>query len=144
MWLWGLFLVLAGVAFVVDRRGRRFEAAVLLVFAVGTGVLGCVMFYGCSASAPYAMGLGATGAAASNVTTFTCLAQDAFPRAIGWTVFALSCSAALAAVAWGRRVKTAALRVCCYLGAAFLLLVAAGIAFGAFFAFSWCSSSRLF
>ena len=145
MWLWGLFLTLAGVALVVRRRGRRFEAAVLLFLAVCTGVVGFLISYACYASAPYSMGLGAPNVSAVSLTTLMCLSQDAFSKAINWTVIALSCSAALGLVAWGRlRGKTATLRACSYVGAALLLLVAGGAGFGAFFVFSWCSSSRLF
>lgn len=145
MWLWGLFLALAAAAFLLRRRGRYFEAAVLLFFAICTGALGCIIFYACSASAPYQMGLGTPSISAARLTTITCLSQGAFSKAIVWTVIVLSCSAALGLVAWGRsRGKTAALRACTYIGAALLLLVAAVAGFGAFFGFSWCSSSRLF
>ena len=145
MLLWGVFLALAGVAFVVSRRGRQFEALVLVLFAIGTVALGCIIFYGCSASAPYSMGLGATGAAAANFTTLTCLAQDAFGRAIAWAFVVVACSGALGAVAWGRRrFASMALRIGCYIGATLLLLVAAAVALGAFFVFAWCTSSRLF
>lgn len=145
MWLWGLLLALAGAAFIIRRRGRRFEAAVLLFFAVCTGALGFIIFYGCHASAPYSMGLGAPSIAAASLSTFTCLGQGAFAKAFNWTVIVLSCTAALGLVAWGRsRGKSAALRACLYVGALLLLLVAAACGFGAFFVFSWCSSSRLF
>jgi hypothetical protein len=145
MWLWGLFLALAGTAFLARRGGRRFEAAFLLSFAVCTGALGFLIFYGCCASAPYSMGLGAPSVSAASLTTFTCLSHGAFTTAILWTVVALSCSGALGLVAWGRsRGKTAALRACCYIGAALLLLVAAAAGFVWFFDFSWCSSRRLF
>jgi len=145
MWLWGLLLALGGAAFLVRRTGRRFEAAVLLFFAVCTGALGFTIFYGCYASAPYSMGLGAPGVSAASFTTFTCLGQGAFSRAMAWTIVALSCSAALGLVAWGRsRSRSAAFRASLYAGAALLLLVAGAAGFGAFFVFSWCSSSRLF
>lgn len=145
MWLWGLLLALAAVAFIVRRRGGHFEAAVLLFFAACTGALGSIIFYGCYASAPYSMGLGAPNLSAARLTMLTCLSQDVFARAINWTIIVLSCSAALGLVAWGRsRGKTAALRACLYVAAALFLLVAAAAGFGAFFGFSWCSSSRLF
>jgi hypothetical protein len=145
MWLWGLLLALAGSAFIVRRRGRHFEAAVLLFLAICTGALGFIIFYGCYASAPYSMGLGAPSISAASLTTFTCLGHDAFGSAAKWTYVALSCSAALWLVAWGRsHGKTAALRACLYIGAALLLLVAVTAGFGWFFVFSWCSSSRLF
>jgi hypothetical protein len=144
-WLWGLLLALAGAAFIVRRRGGHFEAAVLLFFAVCTGALGFIIFYACYASAPYSMGLGAPRVSAARLTTSTCLSQGAFTLAFIWTVVALSCSAALGLVAWGRLSgKTAALRVCAYTGAALLLLVAGAAGFAAFFDFSWCSSRRLF
>jgi hypothetical protein len=146
MWLWGLFLALAGAAFMVRRRGRHFEAALLLFFAVCTGAVGLVAFYACYASAPYSMGLGAPPSlSAARLTMFTCLSHRAFDLASIWTIVALSCSAALGLVTWGRtRGKTAALRACFYTGAALLLLVAVAAGFGWFFGFSWCSSSRLF
>ena len=145
MVLWGLFLALLGAAFIVRRRGRHFEAAVLLFLGLCTGALEFIIFYGCSASAPYAMGLGAPSLSAISLTTLTCLGQGAFSKASAWTVITLSCSAALGLVAWGRsRSKTAALRASLYVGAALLLLFAGAVGFGAFFVFSWCSSSRLF
>jgi len=145
MWLWGLFLALAGAALILRKRGRHFGAAVLLFFAVCTGALGFLIAYACYAWAPDSMGLGAPNVSAMSFTTLTCLSQDAFSKAIVWTIIALSCGAALGLIAWGRaRGRTAALRACSYAGAALLLLVTAGACFGAFFAFSWCSSSRLF
>jgi hypothetical protein len=146
MWLWGLLLAFAGAAIVVRRRGRRFEAAVLLFFATCTGALGFIIFYACYASAPYSMGLGAPpSVSVARLTTSTCLSHDAFGTARMWTVVALSCSAALGLVAWGRTLgKTAALRACAYVGAALLLVVAAAAGFGWFFGLSWCSSERLF
>jgi hypothetical protein len=145
MWLWGLFLALAGAALIVRRRGRNFEAAVLLFFAVCTGVLGFTIFYACYAWAPASMGLGAPNVSALSFTTLMCLSQDAFSKATGWTVAVVSCSGALGLVAWGRsRGKAAALRACSYVGAALLLLVAGADGFGAFFVFSWCLTSRLF
>ncbi len=145
MWLWALLLALAGAAWIVRRRGRRFEASVLRFFAVCTGALGLAIFYGCYASAPYTMGLGAPNVSATNLTALTCLSNGAFSRTIVWTVIALSCSAAAGLIAWGRRRgKPAALRAFLYAGAVLLLLVAAAAGFGAFFVFAWCSSSRLF
>ncbi len=145
VWLWGLFLALASGAFILRRRGSHFESGVLAFFALCTAAVGLVTFYGCSASAPYSMGLGASGVSAVSLTTLTCLGQDASARAIVWTIIVLSCSAALGLVAWGRsRSKSAALRICAYAGALLLFLIAAAAGFGAFFAFSWCSSSRLF
>ncbi len=145
MWLWGLLLTLAGAAFIVRRRGRHFEAAVLLFFAVCTGALGVAIFYGCYASAPYTMGLGAPDVSAASLTAFTCLSNGAFSRAIGWTVIALSCSMAAGLAASGRRRgNSATRRALLYAGAVLLLLVAAAVGFGAFFVFSWCTSSRLF
>jgi hypothetical protein len=145
MLLWGLLLTLAGAALIVRRRGSPFAAAVLLFFALCTGALGFIIFYACYASAPYSMGLGAPGVSAASLTMFMCLSQGSFARATIWTVVALSCSAALGLVAWGRsRGKTAAFRASAYAGAGLLLLVAAAAGFGAFFVFSWCSSSRLF
>ena len=145
MWLWALLLTLAGVALIVRRRGRNFEAAVLVFFAVCTGALGVAIFYGCYASAPYTMGLGAPNVSATSLTMLTCLGHGAFSRAIGWTVIALSCCAAAGLAGWGRRSGNAvALRACLYAGAVLLLLVAAAAGFGAFFVFSWCTSSRLF
>jgi hypothetical protein len=145
MWLWGLFLALAGAALIVRGRGRRFGAGVLLFFAACTGVLGFVILYACYASAPYSMGLGAPSVSAVSLTTLMCLSQDAFSKATGWTIVVLSCSAALGLIAWGRsRGRTALPRACSYVGAALLLLVAVAAGFGAVFVFSWCSSSRLF
>ncbi len=145
MWLWALLLTLAGAAWIARRRRRRFEAAVLLFFAVCTGALAFAIFYGCYASAPFSMGLGAPNVSATNLTTFTCLSNGAFSRAIGWTVIALSCSAAAGLIGWGRRRgKPVALRAILYAGAVLLFLVAAATGFGAFFVFSWCTSSRLF
>jgi hypothetical protein len=145
MWLWGLLLTLAGAAFIVRRRGRHFEAAVLLFFAVCTGALGVAIFYGCYASAPSTMGLGAPGVPVASLTAFTCLSTGAFSRTVVWTLIALSCSAAAGLAGWGRRRgKPAALRALLYAGAVLLLLVAAAAGFGAFFVFSWCTSSRLF
>jgi hypothetical protein len=145
MWLWGLLLAFAAAAFLVRRLGRRLEAAVLLCFAVCTGALGAIVFYTCYASAPYSMGLGAPDVPAARLTMFTCLSQGAFTLAFIWTVVALSCSAALGLIAWGRsRPKTAALRTISYIGAAFLLFIAANAGFVSFFDFSWCASSRLF
>lgn len=146
MWLWGLLLALAGAAVIVRRRGRHFEAAVLLFLAVCTSAVGLVAFYACYASAPYSMGLGAPPSlSAARLTALTCLGRGAFDLASIWTIVTVSCSAALGLVAWGRtRGKTAALRACLYVGAALLLLVAAAAVFGWFFGFSWCSSSRLF
>jgi hypothetical protein len=144
MWLWALLLTLAGAAWIA-RRGRRFEAAVLLFFAVCTGALAFAIFYGCYASAPFSMGLGAPNVSATNLTKFTCLSNGAFSRAIVWTVIVLSCSAAAGLIAWGRRRgKPGVLRVFLYGAAALLVLVAAAAGFGAFFVFAWCSSSRLF
>ena len=81
----------------------------------------------------------------SRLTTFTCLSHRALNFASMWTIVAVSCSAALGLVAWGRSGgKTAALRACLYIGAALLLLIAATAAFGWLFGLSWCSSSRLF
>ncbi len=143
--LWGLFLALAATAFIVRRQGRRFESAVLLFFAVSTGALGSIIFYGCYASAPYSMGLGTPSISAASLSTFTCLSQGALGRAITWTVVALSCSAALGLVARSRsHAGNAWLRAGLYIGAVLLLLVAAAAGFGSFFVFSWCSSSRLF
>jgi len=145
MLLWGLFLALAATAFILRRRGRHFESAVLLFLGLCTGALEFIIFYGCYASAPYTMGLGAPSLSATSLTRLTCLGQGAFSRASVWTVITVSCSAALGLVAWGRsRSKTAALRASLYVGAALLLLFAGAAGFGAFFVFSWCSSSRLF
>jgi hypothetical protein len=144
-WLWGLFLALAGAAFMVRRRGRHFEAAALVFLAICSGALGLVIFYACYASAPYSMGLGAPSISAARLTALTCLSHGAFALAFVWTVVALSCSAAVGLIAWGRsRGATAALRACPYIGAALLLLVAAAAGFASFFDFSWCSSRRLF
>ena len=144
-WLWALFLALAGAAFVIRRRGRPFEAAALLFFAVCTGALGLAIFYGCHASAPYSMGLGEPSISAARLTTVTCLAKDASSTAILWTFVALSCSGALGLAAWGRaRGRSAAFRACLYAGAALLLLFAAAAGFTLFFDFSWCLSRRLF
>jgi len=145
MWLWGLFLGFAGAAFIVFRRRRRFEAALLLFFAFCTGALGLGIFYACYASAPYSMGLGAPGISAVSLTALMCLSQGAFTLAFLWTAIALPCSAALGLVAWGRSGgKPAALRACLYAGAALLLLFASTNGFVAFFDFSWCWSRRLF
>ncbi len=145
MWLWGLLLALAGAAFLVGRSGRRFEAAVLLFFAVCTGALGFIVFYVCYASAPYSMGLGAPGVPAARLTTLNCLSQGASALASTWTIVALACSAALGLVALGRaRGKSAALRALAYIGAALLLLLAAAAGLASFFNFAWCSSERLF
>jgi hypothetical protein len=145
MWLWCLLLALTGAALIVRRRGRHFEAIVLLLLAVCTGALGLIVFYGCSASAPFSMGLGAPNLSAARLTTLTCLGQAASASAFSWTIIALCCSAALGSVAWGRlRAKTTGVRVISYIGASLLLLLAAAAGFGWFFGFSWCSSSRLF
>jgi hypothetical protein len=145
MWLWGLFLALAGAAFIVRRRGRRFETAALLFFAVCTAAVGLVVFYACAATAPSSMGLGGPpGFSAARLTTVTCLGNRASVTAGTWTVIALSCSAALGLVSWGRSRRKTALRAGAYVGAALLLLVAAAAGFGWFFGFSWCSSMRLF
>jgi hypothetical protein len=144
-WLWGLLLALAGAAFIVRRRGRRFEAALLLLLAVCTGVLGVAIFYACAAAAPSSMGLGASGATAAHLTTFTCVSRGAASLTLTWTVVTLSVSAALGLVAWGRsRGRSAGLRACAYIGTALLLLIVAAAGFAAFFDFSWCSSLRLF
>ncbi|HEY5426970.1 MAG TPA: hypothetical protein VIJ77_10495, partial [Candidatus Tumulicola sp.] len=144
-WLWCLLLALAGGALAVRRRGRYFEAAALLFFALCTGALGFVVFYACYASAPYSMGLGAPSALAARLTTFTCLSRGASTLTFIWTVVALSCSAALGLIATGHSgSKVAAIRVSFYIGAALFLLLAAAAGFVAFFGFSWCSSSRLF
>ena len=143
-WLWGLFLSLAGAGFVVRRRGRRLEAAALLLLAVCTAALGFGIFYGCYASAPSSMGLGAPNISAASLTALTCLSQGAPTSASLWAIAAVSCSAALGLVAWGRsRNTSAAVRACSYIGAALLLLVAAAAGFVLFFDFSWCSSLRL-
>ncbi len=145
MWLWALLLALAGAAFVVRRRGKRFEACVLLLLAVCTGALGFTVFYACYGSAPYSMGLGAPGVPAARLTAFTCLSQGAFALASIWTIVALSCSAAIDLVTWGRsRGKTAPLRASAYVGAAILIVLAAIAGFAVFFNFAWCSSRRLF
>ena len=145
MWLWFLLLALTGTALIVCRRGRHFEATVLLLLAVCTGTLGLIVFYGCSATASFSMGLGAPNISAARLTALTCLGQSASPSAFHWTGVALCCSAALGLVAWGRlRAKTTGVRAISYIGAALLLLLAAAAGFGWFFGFSWCSSSRLF
>lgn len=145
MWLWGLFLVLAGAAYALRGRRTGFGTAVLLFFAFCTGVLGFTIFYGCYRWAPYSMGLGTPSISAARVTTFMCLSQDAFARAVAWTVIVASCSAAVGLIAWVRlRGRNAAIRALSYIGAAFLLLVAIAVGFLAFFVFSWCSSQRLF
>jgi hypothetical protein len=146
MWLWGLFLALAGAAFIVRRRGRPFGAAVLLFFAVCTGAVGLIIFYGCYSWAPYSMGLGAPPSiSAARLNTFMCLAHGASTWAFLWTVVALSCIAALGLVAWGRsHGKTAPLRACAYIAAVLLLFVSANAGFVWSFDFSWCSSNRLF
>jgi hypothetical protein len=145
IWLWCLLVALAAAAVAVRRRGRPFEATVLLLLAVCTGTLGLVLFYACSASAPYSMGLGAPDISAARLTALTCLGESASASAFTWTLVALSCSAALGSIAWGRtRGKTAATRALSYIGAALLLLLAAAGVFAWFFGFSWCSSRRLF
>lgn len=145
MWLWGLFLMFAGAGFVVGRRGRPFEAVVLAFLAVCTAALGLTIFYACSASAPYSMGLGAPGVSGARLTTFACLGQGASVWTFLWTVVALSCGAGLGLVSVGRsRGKAIALRAISYAGVALLLVVVAVAAFVWFFDFSWCSSQRLF
>jgi hypothetical protein len=145
MWLWGLLLALTAAAFVVRRHGRHVEAAVLLFFAATTGALGFLTFYACYAYAPYSMGLTAPRTTAARLTTFSCLSQEALPSAFIWTIVALSCSAALGLIAWGRsHDNPAAFRLTTYIGAALLLLLAAAAGFVWFFGFSWCSSHRLF
>jgi hypothetical protein len=145
IWLWFLLLAFAGAALILRRRGRPFEAAVLLLLAVCTGALGSIVFYACSATAPFSMGLGAPNISATRLTALTCLGQSASTSAFLWTVVALCCSSALGSVAWGRlRGKTAAIRTLSYIGAALLLVIAGALGFAWFFGFSWCSSSRLF
>jgi hypothetical protein len=138
-------LALAAAALIVRRRGRSFAAAVLLLLAVCTAPLGAAIFYACSASAPYSLGLGAPDISAARLTALTCLGQSASTSAVLWTVVALSCSAALGSIAWGRVLgRTAAVRALCYIAAALLLLLAATVGFAWFFDNSWCSLRRLF
>ncbi|HEU5480667.1 MAG TPA: hypothetical protein VFU90_12565 [Candidatus Tumulicola sp.] len=145
MWLWGLLLTLAATGFVVRRRGRPFEAAVLLFLTLCTGALGLVIFSACYSTAPYQMGLGALNISARTLSALTCLSLGAFTLAFLWTVVALSLGGALGLVAWGRSDGTsAALRASLYIGAACLLVVAAGAGFIGSFNFSWCASQRLF
>jgi hypothetical protein len=145
IWLWCLLLTLAGAALIVRRRGGHIESTVLLLLAACTGTLGGIVFYGCSATAPFSMGLGAPNISAARLTALTCLGQAASSSAFLWTVVTLCCSAALGSVAWGRlRAKTAGIRAISYIGAALLVLLAAAGGFAWFFGFSWCSSSRLF
>ena len=145
IWLWCLFLALAGAAPIVRRRGKPFEAAVFLLLAVCTATLGIAIFSTCSASAPYSLGLAAPDLSAARLTALTCLGQSASTSAVLWTMVALSCGTALGSIAWGRVPgRTAAVRALSYIGAALLLLIAAAAGFAWFFAFSWCSSRRLF
>ena len=145
MWLWGLLLAFAAAVFAVRRRGRPFEAAVLLFLTVCTGALGLVIFAACYSTAPYQMGLGAPSISARTLSALTCLSQGAFTLAFLWTVVALSLGGALGLVAWGRSDgTTAALRASLYIGAACLLIVGSGAGFIGSFNFSWCASQRLF
>lgn len=145
MWLWGLFLVLAGAGYALCGRRAGFGTAVLLFFAFCTAALGFTTFYGCYRWAPYSMGLGTPSISAASLNAFMCLSQGAFARAVGWTVMVVSCSTAVGLIAWARlRGRNAAIRASSYLGAAFLLLVAIVVGFFVFFVFSWCSSQRLF
>jgi hypothetical protein len=145
MWLWGLFLALAGAACGLHRRGARFGTVILLVFAVCTGALGLSIFYGCYRWAPYSMGLGAPGVSAAGVATFMCLSKGAFATVLMWTVIVLSCSAAVGLLAWARvRGGNALLRISSSIGAVLLLIVAIAAGFLSFFNLSWCLSQRLF
>lgn len=145
MWLWGLLLVLAGAGFIARRFGSRWTATGLFFFAVCTGAIGLTIFYACYNSAPYTMGLGAPGVSAARLTMLTCLSRGASTWAFIWTVFCLSCSAALALIILGgSRGKSAARRAAAFIGAALMLLVVALAVFVFVFDFSWCSSSRLF
>jgi hypothetical protein len=144
-WLWALLLAFAGAGLIARRLGGRFAGIVLLFFAVCTGALGLTIFYGCYASAPYTMGLGAPTISAARLTTLTCLGRGASAWVFIWTVFSVSCSAALVLIAWGgSRDKSATRRAAAFIGAALLLALAGLATFVAIFDFSWCSSSRLF
>ena len=143
---WGLFLTLAGTAIALYRRRLAgLGPVVLLFFALCTGALGVSVFYGCYRWAPYSMGLGAPDFSGARLTMFTCLNQDTFSTASSWTILVVACCAILGIIAWARsRATNIALRLAAFTGALICLLVAAATAFFLFFAFSWCSSSRLF
>jgi hypothetical protein len=144
IWLWALFLGLAGAALVLRRRGARFESAVLFLFALCTGAVGLAVFYGCYRWAPYSMGLTAPGTSAVNLNNFMCLTHDAASITAMWTVIALLCCATAGLLAWARPGRSAAARGCCYVAAVFALLVVLIAAVVVFFNFSWCTSERLF
>jgi hypothetical protein len=145
MWLWGLFLALAGAA--VALRGRRasFGIPVLLFLAFCTAAVGFGIFYACYRWAPYSMGLSGPSISAADLNAFMCLSRDAVGTAGMWTVIVLACSTAVGLVAWARlRSRNAAIRAGCYIAAVLALLLAIAGGFLWFFGFSWCSSQRLF
>ena len=145
MGLWALLLALAGVAFVVGRRGQRIVSTVLFFFAACTAALGITIFSACYGTAPYQMGLGAPSGTGTRLNTFMCLSRGASTWAFLWTVIVVSCSAALGLVVWGSsHGRSVILRVAAYIGAVLLLIVAGFAGFATVFDFSWCSSSRLF
>lgn len=145
MWLWGLFLALGGAAFIVRRRGRAFEAAVLLLFSICTGAFGLTIFYACYNSAPYQLGLGSPDVAAGRLTTLNCLSNGAATWVFLWTVVVLLCCGAVGLVALGRsRDKAVVLRIFAYVAAAVCLLLVGFAGFVWLFDFSWCASQRLF
>jgi hypothetical protein len=144
MWLWGLFLILAGSVVALHRRGKRIGAGILALFALCTAALAVSIFYGCYRYAPHSMGLPATTDAAG-LTTFMCLSRDAFGTATGWTIFVLCCSAAAAFISLARpRGKSTLFRASLYIAAAIALFLACAGGFLMFFGYSWCLSERLF
>ena len=145
MWLWCLALVLGAIACSIGKGSARLARGALLFFAAATGLVGASIFYGCYRWAPFSLGMGAPGLSARQLDTFMCLSQDAFGNSLGWTIVAVSCSAAAALIVWARSsAGSAGKRVSCSIGAALLMVVAVVVGLLMFVSFSWCLSRRLF
>ncbi|MBV8343764.1 MAG: hypothetical protein JO190_02095 [Candidatus Eremiobacteraeota bacterium] len=143
MWLWGLFLILAGGS-LASRRASSSFAVVLLIFAVVTVALAVAIFSACSAYAPLSMGLPAS-ISATDETTIMCLSKDTLGTAVLWTLIVASSSAAFGSVLWGRaRAKSAIGRAVAAIGALLLVLVAAALVLLGVFSFSLCSTNWVF
>lgn len=140
--MWALLLAFAGAA-VVTRKTSRALSGTYVAFAVLTGVLGVVTFYGCSMTAAGEQGMG-TDLPSGTYTILRCLGYDVYSLANTWLLFAVSCTAAIALLVFGLIRWKKAARAYAFTGSALLTIAAFAFAFFLAFGFSWCSSSRLF
>lgn len=153
--LWAFVVLLAGAsvaAFAASSRNAehprypfalRFCAGTLLLFTVLTGILGVSILYGCLWTAASLQGMG-TNLPSRTYALLSCLYQAGTDMAHAWMLAVVFFTCAIALLVVGIFRRNAAVRVVSFLGSPLLLILALASMGGLIFAFSWCTSRRLF